>query len=109
MRVNVEPLNLALGWQPRFSEYKSALDRNHGQFIRTRPLSAWTTNRIRGYSDKYLSGGIHLDEFKINPHIFDTVFTVSFNGHEDTDPFFGTVNFNVMKVSNMDTDSLPQL
>lgn len=109
MRVNDAPLTLSLGWQPRYSEYKCALDRNHGQFIRTRDLSAWTSNRIRGYSDAYLKGGIHLDEFKINPHIFDSCFQVAYNANENTDPFFGEVNFNVMKVSNMDTDSLPLL
>ena len=27
----------ALGWQPRYSEYKTALDLNHGQFAKGEP------------------------------------------------------------------------
>ena len=107
--ANTNSGTLPIGWQPRFSEYKTAVDRNHGQFNQGCPLSYWTSSRRRHYDDNYVAGGIHLDEFKINPHQFDSIFSVAYDGTQVTDPFFGSVNFNVMKVSNMDTDSLPKL
>lgn len=100
----------ALGWQPRYSEYKTAIDLNHGQFCDGEPLSYFTTNRAR---NRVLSGdwlsGLTFADLKINPNIFDSVFKVHYNGQETTDPFFGSASFNVTKVSNMDITSMPNI
>lgn len=115
-------MTTALGWQPRYSEYKTAIDINHGQFSKGGPLSYFTSSRARGV----ISGVVHdgqslpltslgygylknltIKDFKISPNLFDSIFKVSYNGFETTDPFFGGCYFNVTKVSDMDVQSLP--
>ena len=113
-------MTTALGWQPRYSEYKTAIDINHGQFSNGGPLSYFTSNRSRSVLDnKVLSGAnkfnlassylenFTIKDFKISPHLFDSIFKVNYNGYETTDPFFGGCFFNITKVSNMDVQSLP--
>lgn len=100
----------SLGWQPRYSEYKTAIDINHGQFTDDGPLRFFTSDRSRGMlSDSNWLSDLHLRDLKINPNIFDSVFKVSYNGKETTDPFYGSVQFNITKVSNMDRQSMPNV
>lgn len=100
----------ALGWQPRYSEYKTAVDINHGQFMQGDALSDYASNRARAVSSSmdWLTS-LSLRDLKITPNIFDSIFKVSYNGKESTDPFFGSVQFNVVKVSDMDRQSLPNV
>lgn len=94
------------GWQPRYSEYKTALDINHGQFANGQPLSYWTVGRGRA--------GETLDTFdiaslKINPKWLDSIFAVNYNGVQLTDCVFGGCQFNVQKVSDMSVDGVPRV
>lgn len=95
----------ALGWQPRYSEYKTAVDRNHGQFNLGQSLQSFTASRSRALHS-YLHDLV-LKDFKINPNCFDSVFTVNFDGSLNSYPFMVKTSFNCVKVSAMDTDSLP--
>jgi hypothetical protein len=109
-KVN-QSLTRALGWQPRYSEYKTAIDINHGQFTDDGPLKFYTSDRSRGTTQQdwtWLTD-LHLRDLKINPNIFDSVFKVAYNGKETTDPFYGSVQFNITKVSNMDRQSMPNV
>lgn len=94
------------GWQPRYSEYKTALDINHGQFANGQPLSYWTVGRGRG--------GETLETFdiaslKINPKWLDSIFAVNYNGSQLTDCVFGGCQFNVQKVSDMSETGEPRI
>lgn len=94
------------GWQPRYSEYKTALDINHGQFVSKQPLSYWSVGRGRG--------GETLDTFnisalKINPKWLDSVFAVNYNGSQLTDCCFGGCQFQIQKVSDMSVDGVPRV
>lgn len=94
------------GWQPRYSEYKTALDINHGQFANGQPLSYWTVGRGRA--------GETLETFdiaslKINPKWLDSVFAVNYNGSQLTDCVFGGCQFNVQKVSDMSETGEPRV
>lgn len=94
------------GWQPRYSEYKTALDINHGQFVNGQPLSYWTVGRGRS--------GETLDTFdiaslKINPNWLDSIFAVNYNGTQLTDCVFGGCQFNVQKVSDMSETGEPRV
>lgn len=94
------------GWQPRYSEYKTALDINHGQFSNGQPLSYWTIGRGRA--------GETLETFdiaslKINPKWLDSVFAVNYNGSQLTDCVFGGCQFNVQKVSDMSETGEPRV
>lgn len=103
-------MSTALGWQPRYSEYKAAVDRNHGGFNSWDSLSSFTASRSKILSEEvtqhYLQD-LTLRDFKISPNIFDSVFAVNFNGTQSTMPFYNKCSFSIVKVSTMDVDSLP--
>ena len=95
-----------LGYQPRYSEYKTALDINHGQFCYDDALSYWSVGRLR--KERGLDG-LKLYMFKINPNMLDSIFAVNYNGDEITDCVFGGCNFNIVKVSSMSVDGMPRV
>lgn len=103
-------MSTALGWQPRYSEYKAAVDRNHGGFNSWDNLSSFTASRSKIVSEEtsesYLQS-LTLKDFKISPNIFDSVFAANFNGTQSTMPFYNKCSFSIVKVSTMDADSLP--
>lgn len=96
----------AFGWQPRYSEYKTALDTNHGQFADGEPLSFWSIGRAR--ANDFLHT-FNISSLKINPHWLDSVFAVDYNGTELTDQFYGECYFNILKVSDMTVDGMPRV
>lgn len=101
-----EHANDVLGWQPRYSEYKTALDINHGQFSYNDALSYYTSARFRQDEDFPIS---KTEIFKVNPRWLDSVFTTKFNGTELTDCVYGGCNFNILKVSDMSEDGMPRI
>lgn len=104
-----DQMSKALGWQPRYSEYKAAVDRNHGGFNSWDNLSSFTASRSKIVSSEagsYLKD-LTLKDFKISPNIFDSVFAAKFNGTQSTMPFYNKCSFSIVKVSTMDIDSLP--
>lgn len=94
------------GWQPRYSEYKTALDINHGQFANGQPLSYWTVGR--GRSGETLDT-FNIASLKINPKWLDSIFAVNYNGNQLTDCVFGGCQFNIQKVSDMSVDGVPRV
>lgn len=96
----------AFGWQPRYSEYKTALDTNHGQFSNGEPLAFWSIARAR--ANDFLHT-FNISSLKINPHWLDSVFAVDYNGTELTDQFYGECYFNILKVSDMTVDGMPRV
>lgn len=94
------------GWQPRYSEYKTALDINHGQFANGQPLSYWTVGR--GRSGETLET-FDIASLKINPKWLDSIFAVNYNGTQITDCVFGGCQFNVQKVSDMSENGEPRI
>ncbi len=94
------------GWQPRYSEYKTALDINHGQFANGQPLSYWSVGR--GRSGETLET-FNIASLKINPKWLDSIFAVNYNGTQLTDCLFGGCQFNVQKVSDMSESGEPRI
>ena len=89
-----------------YSEYKTALDTNHGQFSNGEPLSFWSIGRAR--ANDFLHT-FNISSLKINPHWLDSVFAVDYNGTELTDQFYGECYFNILKVSDMTVDGMPRV
>lgn len=107
---NGKALTNPLGWQPRYSEYKTAIDLNHCAFNNDGSLRSFTASRTRGWTGTEGSLALlSLRNFKISPNIFDSVFTTNFDGSFASYPFMLKTSFNVVKVSSMDVDSLPLL
>lgn len=70
--------NDVLGFNPMYSEYKTAVDKCHGDFVQKGSLSAWTTPRLL---IDFLTGfnktvGLTLDALRVNPATMDSVFAV---------------------------------
>lgn len=101
--------NGPLGWQLRYSEYKTAVDINHGQFAGDGPLSYWTVGRNRGFTDNFTSAKLELKQLKISPLWVNSIFAVNYNGEEVTDHLFGGCYFGIQKVSDMSVDGLPKI
>ncbi|EFA44667.1 putative capsid protein (F protein) [Hallella bergensis DSM 17361] len=101
-----DPKNPVLGYQPRYSEYKTALDINHGQFAQNDALSSWSVSRFRRWTT---FPQLEIADFKIDPGCLNSVFPVEFNGTESTDCVFGGCNFNIVKVSDMSVDGMPRV
>ena len=99
----------ALGWQLRYSEYKTAIDINHGQFSYSGPLSFWTISRNRYMTDTVTGGLLTISDLKISPKCVDSVFAVNYNGKQVTDQLFGGCYFGITKVSDMSVDGLPRV
>lgn len=98
-----------LGWQLRYSEYKTAIDVNHGQFGYSGPLSFWTISRNRAFSDNFSGGSLTISDLKVSPKCVDSVFAVNYNGKQVTDQLFGGCYFGITKVSDMSVDGLPRV
>lgn len=101
--------NGPLGWQLRYSEYKTAVDVNHGQFAGDGPLSYWTVGRNRSFNAEFTSAKLQLEQLKISPNWVDSIFSVNYNGKEVTDQMFGGCYFGIQKVSDMSVDGLPKV
>lgn len=109
---NSDKTPVLLGWQPRYSEYKTALDVNHGQFMYDHPLGFWTISKGRtfyGWDKKNSQFSFDISQLKISPRWLDSVFAVNYNGTELTDCMFGYAHFKIQKVSDMSEDGLPRV
>ena len=96
---------LVIGWQPRYSEYKTARDVNHGSFVGS--LRGFTTSR---WPQEVLDE-VKLPFFKITPYLREGLFKVNYKSSFDGkyDCAFGGCNFQIKKVSNMSVDGLPKI
>ena len=97
------------GWQLRYSEYKTAIDLNHGQFGYDGALSFWTIARMRAPLEGFFNGSFTLNDLKISPRVVDSVFAVNYNGKQVTDQLFGGCYFGITKISDMSVDGLPRV
>ena len=78
-----------LGFSPRYAEYKSAFDKLHGEFRNGRTLSAWSS--VSNVTDT--NQGVARNSLKINPGVFNRIFASVYNGHESTDQFLTSAQF----------------
>ena len=95
------------GWQPRYSEYKTAIDQCHGQFRTS--LSSWCCSRFSNEFVSVTPTGIFDGYFKVNPRVLDRCLAIQANDNENTDQVFGGAYFNIIKVSDMSEQGLPSL
>lgn len=117
-------LRKTLGYAPRFLNYKTAVDKVHGEFMSlahylrapgqgeanvdmSGSLSAWTTPRTdietltseEGFSTEFLY---------VNPRVLDPIFVNQVDSSQLTDQFLVNANFVVKSVRNMSVLGLPR-
>lgn len=97
-----------LGFNPMYSEYKTAVDKVHGEFIsstagHTGSLSAWVTPRL--FDEVYTHGtGLSYNFLHINPAILDTIFSVT---SDVADQFYVNCWTDIRAIRPMSVNGLP--
>lgn len=101
-------LQRVLGFQNRYLEYKTGIDRVHGQFCTFGSLSAWTAPRNSGILD-FNSAFYNLYSLKVSPKILNTIVSVTFDGSEQTDPILVNSHISIKAVRPMSVSDEPLL
>lgn len=94
-----------MGYINRYAEYKTKVDKVHGEFSPSGSLDAWTT--VRQY--KSVSGSVTYSFFKINPAVLDKIFAQVYNGSEVSDQFLVDFQCLVTAVRPMSVTGDPAL
>lgn len=76
-----------LGFVPRYMEYKTAVDKVHGQFVTGGTLSAWSAPRNNPTIELSSGSAFTSTSLKVDPRIFNPVVSVTYDGSEKTDQF----------------------
>lgn len=100
---------VSLGWQSRYMEYKTRVSEVHGEFqggVGGRSLSTWCIPRDVSLDSTHV---FSVTDLKVNPSVVSSIFTMAFDGHEDSDPFWCHFNFGCTLVRNMSVFGLPNL
>lgn len=94
-----------MGYINRYAEYKTKVDKVHGEFSPSGSLDAWTT--VRQY--KSVSGSVTNSFFKINPAVLDKIFAQVYDGSEVSDQFLVDFQCLVTAVRPMSVTGEPAL
>lgn len=98
-------LNHVVGYQARYLEYKTRVDEVHGQFQSKQSLSAWCMPRTAQIE----SGIIGSSNMYVNPKITDTLFALSYDGSQQSDPFMCHYRYDATIVRNMSMLGIPTM
>ena len=101
-------LQRVLGFQNRYLEYKTGIDRVHGQFCSGGSLSAWTAPRNSGILD-INSAYYNLYSLKVSPKILNSICSVTYNGSEATDPILVDSHISIKAIRPMSVSDEPLL
>lgn len=103
-----------LGYQLRYSEYKTNVDKVHGVFNTNLGVSqtnqsynAWVAPRNTALAQ--YSNGATVSFFKCLPSVLDSVMVQAFDGTEQTDQFLVNANFNCQAIRPMSIYGEPSL
>lgn len=96
-----------LGFNPMYSEYKTAVDKVHGEFMSptvdsTSSLSAWVTPRM--FEEVASRGGLNYSFLHVNPAILDRIFAIA---SADADQFLVNCYNDVRAIRPMSVNGLP--
>ena len=97
-----------LGFQNRYLEYKTGIDRVHGQFCSGGSLSAWTAPRNVGILD-FSPAYYNFYSLKVSPKILNSICSVTFDGSEKTDPILVDSHISIKAIRPMSVSDEPLL
>lgn len=101
-------LQRVLGFQNRYLEYKTGIDRVHGQFCSNGSLSSWTAPRNSGILS-INSAYYNLYSLKVSPKILNSVCSITFDGTESTDPILVDSHISIKAIRPMSVSDEPLL
>ena len=105
-------MSKVLGWNLRYSEYKTSLDMVHGVFnsddkFQNQSYNAWVAPRNQALSQ--YSNGATVSFFKALPSVLNQVMVQQYDGTEQTDQFLVNAGFNVQAIRPMSIYGDPSL
>lgn len=105
-------MSKVLGWNLRYSEYKTSLDMVHGVFnsddkFQNQSYNAWVAPRNQSLSQ--YSNGATVSFFKALPSVLNQVMVQEYDGTEQTDQFLVNANFGVQAIRPMSIYGEPSL
>ena len=105
-------MSKVLGWNLRYSEYKTSLDMVHGVFnsddkFQNQSYNAWVAPRNQSLSQ--YTNGATVSFFKALPSVLNQVMVQQYDGTEQTDQFLVNATFNVQAIRPMSIYGEPSL
>lgn len=98
-----------LGFVPRYMEYKTAVDKVHGQFVTGGTLSAWSAPRNNPTIELNSGSAFTSTSLKVDPRIFNPVVSVTYDGSEKTDQFIIDCTTSCRSIRPMSITGEPML
>lgn len=106
-----------IGYQNRYLEYKTGVDKVHGAFCTGGSLSAWSAPRntglvLNGDVTVGASGSLEFNvySFKVSPKILNSICSVEFSGSSlDTDPIIVDAHIGIKAIRPMSVSGEPLL
>lgn len=106
-----------IGYQNRYMEYKTGVDKVHGAFCTGGSLSAWSAPRNTGF---VLNGDVSVGangsleynvySFKVSPKILNSICSVEFSGSSlDSDPIIVDAHVGIKAIRPMSVSGEPLL
>lgn len=102
-------LQRVIGFQNRYLEYKTGLDKVHGQFCTGGSLSAWTAPRNAGLLHEATGGMFNYNSLKVSPKILNSICSVTFDGTDTTDPILVDSHISIKAIRPMSVSDEPLL
>lgn len=105
-------MSKVLGWNLRYSEYKTSLDMVHGVFnsddkFQNQSYNAWVAPRNQSLAQ--YSNGATVSFFKALPSVLNQIMVQQYDGTEQTDQFLVNAGFNVQAIRPMSIYGEPSL
>lgn len=102
-------LQRVIGFQNRYIEYKTGIDKVHGQFCTGGSLSAWSAPRNTGLLLSTSGTGFNGNSLKVSPKILNSICSVAFEGEENTDPILVDSHISIKAIRPMSVSDEPLL
>lgn len=106
---SVNWLQRIIGFQNRYLEYKTGIDKVHGQFCSGGTLSAWTAPRNSGIIEDTGGGMFSTYSLKVSPKILNSICSVAFDGNDNTDPILVDSHIGIKAIRPMSVSDEPLL
>lgn len=103
-------LQRVIGFQNRYLEYKTGVDKVHGQFCSGGSLSAWSAPRNSGLLlDSKGAPFFNYYSLKVSPKILNSICSVTFDGTDKTDPILVDSHISIKAIRPMSVSDEPLL
>ena len=106
---SVNWLQRVIGFQNRYLEYKTGIDKVHGQFCSGCSLSAWTAPRNSGIIEDTGGSMFNTYSLKVSPKILNSICSVAFTGADNTDPILVDSHVGIKAIRPMSVSDEPLL